>query len=123
MRASLNREPVHRTLQRSPKATVSCVARRTLSRGSDHGQQNNVTSAVTSNGSGAGGSASASLLVIAPLAISKAFGDATVFLNATTTLTFNLSNPNASASVTGVGFSDAFPAGLVVANPNGLVGS
>jgi arabinogalactan endo-1,4-beta-galactosidase len=46
-----------------------------------------------------------------------------VALNGTTTLTFNLSNPNTETSLTGVGFTDTLPAGLVVATPNGLTGS
>src|SRR4029077_20727527 len=39
------------------------------------------------------------------------------------TLSFTLSNPNAGASLTGVGFTDTLPAGLVIATPNGLTGS
>jgi uncharacterized repeat protein (TIGR01451 family) len=58
-----------------------------------------------------------------PPTIAKAFGAAAVPLNGTAALTFTLSNPNSGTSLTGVSFSDALPAGLVVATPNGLTGS
>ena len=58
-----------------------------------------------------------------PPTISKAFGAASVALNGTTTLTFNLSNPNATLSLSGIGFNDNLPAGQVVGTPNGLTGS
>jgi arabinogalactan endo-1,4-beta-galactosidase len=46
-----------------------------------------------------------------------------VALNGSTTLTFNLSNPNTSLSLSGIGFTDTLPAGQVVGTPNGLTGS
>jgi arabinogalactan endo-1,4-beta-galactosidase len=55
--------------------------------------------------------------------IAKVFGAASVPLNGTTTLTFNLSNPNGSTSLSGIGFTDTFPSGLTVSSPNGLSGS
>ncbi len=86
------------------------------------GTKNNTTGAVTSNEGGTGGAASASLQVIAiaPPTIAKAFGAASIVVNETTTLTFTLTNPNTATALTGVGFSDTLPAGLVVATPNGL---
>src|ERR1700722_9311600 len=57
-----------------------------------------------------------------PPTISKAFGAASVALNGSTTLTFNLSNPNA-ASLSGIGFTDTLPSGLIVSTPNGLTGT
>jgi arabinogalactan endo-1,4-beta-galactosidase len=58
-----------------------------------------------------------------PPTIAKAFGAASVALNGTTTLSFNLSNPNTSLTLSGVGFTDSLPAGQVVATPSGLTGS
>jgi uncharacterized repeat protein (TIGR01451 family) len=92
------------------------------------GAQNNVTSAVTSTEGGNGGSASASLViaappVVAPPTIAKSFGASSITLNGTTTLTFTLANPNSAAPLTGVGFTDTLPGGLVVSTPNGLTGA
>jgi uncharacterized repeat protein (TIGR01451 family) len=57
-----------------------------------------------------------------PPTISKAFGAANIALNGTTSLTFTITNPNATA-LTGVAVTDSLPAGLVVSTPNGLTGS
>jgi len=89
--------------------------------GTAAGTQNNTTGVVTSTEGGTGGTASASLAVVAPPSIAKAFNPTAVALNATTTLTFTITNPAANAvAEIGVAFSDTFPAGIVVATPNGL---
>ena len=54
--------------------------------------------------------------------LAKAFGAASIVVGASTSLTFTVTNPNASA-LTGVAFTDTLPAGLVVATPNGLSGA
>src|SRR4029079_19587716 len=64
--------------------------------------------------------ASAILAVVAPPTIAAAFGVASIAVNGSTTLTFTLTTRNAGIGLTGVGFTDALPAGLVVATPNGL---
>ena len=89
--------------------------------GTAAGTQNNTTGAVTSTEGGTGGTASASITVLAPPSIAKAFGAASIPLNGTTSLTLTVTNPAANtAALTGVAFTDALPAGIVVATPNGL---
>ncbi len=88
------------------------------------GVQSNTTGPISSNESGAGATSNtATVTVIGPPSISKAFGAATINLNAQTTLSFTITNPNATVALTGVGFGDTLPAGIAVANPNGLTGS
>jgi len=58
-----------------------------------------------------------------PPTISKAFGAASIALNGSTSLTFNLSNPNTASSLSGIGFTDTLPSGQVVSTPNGLTGN
>lgn len=58
-----------------------------------------------------------------PPTIAKEFGGTSVALNGNTTLTFTLSNPNSSLSLSGIGFTDTMPSGLTVSSPNGLTGT
>jgi CSLREA domain-containing protein len=59
----------------------------------------------------------------APPTIAKSFGAASIALNGSTSLSFTINNPNAATTLTGVGFTDTLPAGLVVSTPNALTGS
>jgi CSLREA domain-containing protein/uncharacterized repeat protein (TIGR01451 family) len=88
------------------------------------GVDNNTTGPISSTESGAGATSNtASITIIGPPSLAKAFGAASIQLNATTTLTFTVTNPNATVALTGVGFGDTLPAGLTIPNPNGLTGS
>jgi uncharacterized repeat protein (TIGR01451 family) len=67
-------------------------------------------------------SATSGALSAQPPSISKSFNPSSVLTGQTSTLTFTISNPSASP-ITGVAFTDTFPANLFVQNPNGLTGS
>ncbi len=84
-------------------------------------KSNSVT--VSSAETGQGNTATASVTVLSPATIAKSFGASTVVPGGVTTLTFTLTNPNTAAALTGVGFTDVFPGGLIVSTPNGLTGS
>ena len=55
-----------------------------------------------------------------PPTLAEAFSPTSVPLGGNSTLTFTVTNPNAGSGLTGIGFTDTLPAGLVVATPNGL---
>lgn len=85
----------------------------------------NVTDFITALESGQNatptGSGSDTLTVLGPPSLEKAFDPELVLLGSTpneaSTLTFRIVNPNPGAAISGVSFSDTFPAGLVVADP------
>jgi hypothetical protein len=109
-------------------ATLAAATQCTFSvnvTGTTAGVKNNTTGTVTSVEGGTGGTASASVTVVAvaPPVISKAFGAANIPMGGSTSLTFTIQNNNAATALTGVAFTDTFPAGLVVSTPNGLTGS
>lgn len=93
------------------------------------GTQNNTTgnvSATFQSGdtdvSISGGSASASLIVVAPPVIAKAFNPNSIALSEPTSLGFTITNPTVNpVALTGVGFSDVLPSGLTVANGTSTV--
>ena len=68
------------------------------------------------------GTASGFAQVVAP-SIVKSFSAASVALNNSVTLTFTITNPNATTDLTGVSFNDTFPSGLIIANPDSLTGT
>jgi hypothetical protein len=88
------------------------------------GTISNITGPISANESGPGNpSNTASINVVLAPTVNKAFGAAQIQLNGTTSLTFNIANPNTATSLVNTSLNDALPSGLVVANPNGLTGS
>jgi hypothetical protein len=90
------------------------------------GQLVTTTSPVTSNEGGAGNTAIANITVVAPPSLGMSFGASSIPLNGTTSLTFNIGNPNPwppATTLHGISFSDTLPPGLMISTPNGLVGS
>lgn len=99
-------------------ASSSCTFSVTVT-GVTAGAKNNVTGNVSDIIAGPGNQASASLLVVAPPSITKAFTPNKFIPGGTTTMVFQITNPN-SVGLTGIGFTDALPSGLVIASPNQL---
>lgn len=60
---------------------------------------------------------------IQPPSIVKQFSPSTVTTNAVSSLTFTITNPNAGVALTGVAFTDSFPAGMQVAATPGATTS
>ena len=83
----------------------------------------NYTVTDTSLGCSSAASAATTVTVVSPPTISKSFSPPSIQLNGSTSLSFTVTNPNATVSLTGVAFTDTLPAGLVVATPNGLSGN
>src|SRR5262249_48276307 len=91
-------------------------------KGTVQGDANNTTGAITSTQGGTGTTSNTALLkVVAPPTISKAFGAASIPLNATTTVTFTITNPGSNTSAeSGIAFSDTLTNGLQVGSPPGV---
>lgn len=69
----------------------------------------NTSSAVSSTNGGTGNKANATLFTLAPAVLNKTFTPSTIGTNGTSTLTFTVTNPNATTTLTNVAFSDTFP--------------
>jgi uncharacterized protein (TIGR03437 family) len=93
------------------------------------GTQSNTTGPVSANESGPGSTSNTATVnvvaapVVSPPTLNKAFGAAAIPVGGTTSLTFNIANPNSSTNLTNIGFSDTLPSGLTVATPNGVTGT
>ncbi|MBW6472770.1 MAG: DUF11 domain-containing protein, partial [Anaerolineaceae bacterium] len=61
------------------------------------------------------------LTVIAPPQIIKNFGSTAIMVGESTSLSFTISNPNTSTSLTGISFTDTLPAGVEVENASSSV--
>ncbi len=83
--------------------------------GTTAGVKNNTTGAVSSTQGGTGNTATANLTVAAPPTVTASFSPAFIPVNGMSVLTFTITNPNPTATLTGVGFTDVLPSGLRVA--------
>lgn len=90
-------------------------------KGNAAGSYTNTTTNITSTESGPNtsttpnvGFGQAALTVIDPPVINKSFTANPIFTGNSTTLTLSINNPNAATALTGVGFTDSLPSGLLV---------
>ena len=86
------------------------------------GQFDNVSGYITSAESGenksANGYGTATLVAIGPPVLAKSFSPTSIVTGSTSTMSFTITNPNLSNSLSGIGFTDSgagWPAGLTVA--------
>jgi hypothetical protein len=91
------------------------------------GTLNNTTGPVSANESGAGATSNTASLtvgaaVLAPT-LTQVPGASAIPVGGSTSLTFTLTNPNASTTLYSAGFDDPLPPGLAVATPNGATGT
>jgi uncharacterized repeat protein (TIGR01451 family) len=100
-------------------AGASCVVSVSVTGTTAGSKDNSVT--ITSADAGTGNTSNASLAVVAPPTTTKTFNPTGMAPNGTSTLSITITNPAANTvALTGVGFTDNFPANLVVATPSGL---
>jgi hypothetical protein len=78
-----------------------------------------VSSAESGQNTGPTGVATDSLTAVLPPGIQKVFDPNPIVSGGVSTLTFTLDNPNPNNALSGVAFTDTFPATMVVANPTG----
>ncbi len=105
-----------------PTGATGCTVTVTIT-SSVSGDNVNTASGVTSNETPtAGAGAAATLTVLSPPVITKAFSPSVILATGSlassfSTLTFTLTNPNAGTSLTGVAFTDALSQMAVAATP------
>jgi fimbrial isopeptide formation D2 family protein len=102
-------------------AGVACTVSVSVN-GNTAGVKNNSVSVTSANG-GTGNTSNATLTVVAPPTLAESFGAAGIPLNGTASLSFTLNNPNSADTLTGIGFSDTLPSGLVISTPSGRTGT
>jgi uncharacterized repeat protein (TIGR01451 family) len=71
----------------------------------------------SANGGAGATSNTATITVVAPPRISKSFSKTVAPINGVVTVSFTITNPNPTIALTGVGFTDTLPAGMIVATP------
>ncbi len=72
----------------------------------------NSTGTVTTGNAGNAGPAQATLLVLGPATVNKGFTPSTINAGQTSLLTITLTNPNLTMAITGMTFTDTYPANL-----------
>jgi uncharacterized repeat protein (TIGR01451 family) len=103
-------------------AGASCTAQVNV-KPTKAGQFDNVSGYIGATESGqnktATGYATASLIAIAPPVISKQYATSPIYVGATTVLTYTLTNPNPSTTLTGISFTDLLTntTGVSVSSP------
>jgi uncharacterized repeat protein (TIGR01451 family) len=88
---------------------------------------NNTTSVISANESGTGATSNTATLTVSPEplppTVDASFGSSQVNPGDTTSLTFDVSNPNTTTELDSITFQDSLPSGLVVSTPNALSGT
>ncbi|UXI66362.1 DUF11 domain-containing protein [Tahibacter amnicola] len=124
-------QPTGATIPAGSSCTVSVNVTATTA-----GPKNNVSGFLTSTESGTNTTsvASATLGVLLPPVLSKRFSASPILAGTSSVLVFHIDNPNQDSALSGIAFSDSYPAGLtnaalpavsntcggsVVANPGG----
>jgi uncharacterized repeat protein (TIGR01451 family) len=101
-------------------ASGSCTASVTVT-ATTAGPHTNVSGYVSTTEGGTNatstGSATASLTGLLPPSIQKSFGASSIPAGGQTTITLTITNPNADVALSGVAFTDNYPANLTNANP------
>lgn len=82
--------------------------------------QYTVSATFVATGNYLGSTNSKPFTIVAPPVIGKSFAATKIVPGSTTTLSFKISNPNNFVALTGIGFTDVLPVGLLVASPTGL---
>ena len=100
-------------------ANSSCTISLSIT-GTTAGSYKNTAGPIMSAQGGNGNSSSANLTVAAPPNLLKTFGAPTIPLGGSTTVNFQITNPNSTTAFTGVAFSDTLPTGLFVSATPGI---
>lgn len=93
-------------------ANASCTVTVTVTSNAA-GSYTDSTGTVNTGNAGSAAAASGTLTVLAPPTAAMSFSPASVLANSNSQLTVTLTNPNTTAAVSDVSFSDSYPAGLV----------
>jgi uncharacterized repeat protein (TIGR01451 family) len=93
-------------------------------KGTSLGAKTNTAGGATSTQANTGSNSNtATLNVLAAPTLTKAFGAASVAVGGTTSLTFTITNNDATFGLTGIGFTDTLPGGLTVAGTPNVQGT